>query len=136
MFCHVPESNVLAVHDCKSVYHVPLLLHEQGMVKVLEDRLKLPPRTEPHPSSLFTKWKQLADRHDRLIETVTIALVGKYTNLHDSYISVVKSLEHAALSCNRKLQILWVEASDLESDMQSQDPLKYHDAWKAVCSAK
>ncbi|KAJ3214541.1 CTP synthase ura7 [Dinochytrium kinnereticum] len=135
MFCHVPVANVLAVHDCKSVYHVPLLLHEQGLLDIVGKRLNLTPRKDAASESLWFKWKQLADRYDRLHDTVTIALVGKYTNLQDSYISVVKALEHAALSSNRKVKILWVEASDLELSMQSQDPLKYHDAWKDVCSA-
>ncbi|KAJ3113594.1 CTP synthase ura7 [Phlyctochytrium bullatum] len=135
MFCHVPVANVLAVHDCKSVYHVPLLLHEQGLLNIVGKRLNLTPRKDPKSESLWFKWKQLADRYDRLHDVVTIALVGKYTNLQDSYISVVKALEHASLSCSRKVKILWVEASDLESSMQTQDPLKYHDAWKDVCSA-
>ncbi|KAI8854027.1 CTP synthase N-terminus-domain-containing protein [Chytridium lagenaria] len=135
MFCHVPAANVLAVHDCKSVYHVPLLLHEQGLLDIIGKKLSLTPRRDSESESLWFKWKQLADRYDRLHDTVTIALVGKYTNLQDSYISVVKSLEHAALSSNRKVKILWVEASDLELSMQAQDPLKYHDAWKDVCSA-
>lgn len=107
MFCHVPSSNVLAVHDCKSVYHVPLLLRDQGLVQVLQKRLCLSdepacnvPQSGP---TLLRKWKQLTDRIERLHDTVNIVLVGKYTSLKDSYISVVKSLEHAALSCSRKL---------------------------------
>ena len=62
-------------------------------------------------------------------------MVGKYTHLQDSYISVVKSLQHAALSCNRKLRLDWVEAEELELQTQSVDPLKYHDAWKKVVGA-
>ncbi|KAI9356568.1 CTP synthase N-terminus-domain-containing protein [Zopfochytrium polystomum] len=136
MFCHVPASNVLAVHDCNSVYHVPLLLYQQGLLDVIQKRLNLTPRNNPSQSSLFVKWKQLTERQERLHDQVTIALVGKYTNLHDSYISVVKSLEHASLSCNRRVKILWVEASDLEPPMLKEDPLKYHDAWKNVCGAQ
>jgi hypothetical protein len=75
-------------------------------------------------------------RHDRLFESVTIALVGKYTNLKDSYISVIKSLEHASLRCKRKLDLHWVDSSDLESETLTSSPVKYHTAWKAVCSAE
>ncbi|KAJ3334351.1 CTP synthase ura7 [Blyttiomyces sp. JEL0837] len=135
MFCHVPVENVLAVHDCNSVYHVPLLLIEQGMLNVLKKRLNLVPREDHKSRSLFAKWKELTERNDRLQDYVEIAIVGKYTNLHDSYISVVKGLEHASLACNRKLRIKWVESSDLEPSSQTQDPLKYHDAWKKVCGA-
>ncbi|KAJ3093121.1 CTP synthase ura7 [Quaeritorhiza haematococci] len=138
MFCHVPKEHVMAVHDCKSVYHVPLLLHSQGILNVLSKRLGLTPRENlEQSSSLFNKWSQLATRIDRLHgdDQVHIALVGKYTHLQDSYISVVKALEHAALSCSKKLSIQWVEASDLEPNTQATDPVKYHDAWKKVVSA-
>jgi CTP synthase len=106
MFCHVPPENVLAVHDCPSMYHVPILLESQGALKVIMSRLQMEPRHNPDTNGLFNKWKQLADRVERLHESVNIALVGKYTELQDSYISVVKSLEHASLSCNRKLNLL------------------------------
>ncbi|KAI8807969.1 CTP synthase [Cladochytrium replicatum] len=135
MFCHVPSEHVMTVHDCKSVYHVPLLLQNQGLLNVLTKRLQLDFPLELPKSSLWSKWKQLADRHSRLHDVVKIALVGKYTHLQDSYISVVKSLEHACLSCSRKLELHWVEATNLEPEMQTQDPIKFHDAWKSVCSA-
>ncbi|KAI9184248.1 CTP synthase ura7 [Blastocladiella emersonii ATCC 22665] len=147
MFCHVEPEQVLAVHDCSSVYHVPLLLEEQGLVRVLEKRLKLndalaarkaregAESVEHEARSLMTKWRQLTLRQERLHDTVQIALVGKYTDLHDSYISVTKSLEHAALSCNRKLQILWVEASDLEAATKDANPIKYHESWRRLCAA-
>ncbi|KAJ3296832.1 CTP synthase [Rhizoclosmatium globosum] len=135
MFCHVPITSVLAVHDCPSVYHVPLLLHQQGLITTISKKLNLAPRETQASISLFSKWRQLCQRLERLHDTVKIVIVGKYTYLHDSYISVVKSLEHASLSCNRKLKLEWVEASDLEAEMQQTDALKYHDAWKSVCGA-
>ncbi|KAJ8328183.1 CTP synthase ura7 [Batrachochytrium dendrobatidis] len=135
MFCHVPPEHVMAVHDCKSVFHVPLLLNDQGLVEMLEKRLNMQPRPSPEAASLFNKWQQLCTRIDRLHDTVRIVLVGKYTSLHDSYISVVKSLEHAAMACNLKLILDWVEAEELESTFLAKDPLKYHEAWKYVVSA-
>ncbi|KAI9008570.1 CTP synthase N-terminus-domain-containing protein [Hyaloraphidium curvatum] len=135
MFCHVPPENVVAVHDCPSVYHVPILLEAQGALQIVMNKLRLEPRHNPDTANLFNKWKQMAERVERLHESVTIALVGKYTELQDSYISVLKSLEHASLSCNRKLNLLWVEATDLEDGTKIKDPVKYHDAWKSVCTA-
>jgi CTP synthase len=108
MFCHVPVANVLAVHDCNSVYHVPLLLRDQGaslcltigLVQVLQKRLGL--GTDMSNHVLLRQWQHLTTRIERLHDTVSVVLVGKYTSLKDSYISVVKSLEHAALSCSRR----------------------------------
>lgn len=126
----------MGVHDCSSVYAVPLLMQSQGLVEILKKRLLLHPPVEPAASVLLSKWKQLAARYERLHDYVSIVLVGKYTHLQDSYISVVKSLQHAALSCNRKLKLEWVEAEELEPAMQESDPLKYHDAWKKVVGAR
>ncbi|KAI8922142.1 CTP synthase N-terminus-domain-containing protein [Powellomyces hirtus] len=135
MFCHVPKEHVMAVHDCKSVYHVPLLLDQQGLLSVLQKRLNLQPRQDSASKHLYAKWKELTVRHDRLYDTVNIVLVGKYTHLKDSYISVVKALEHAALACSRKLHIEWVEASELETSTLGVDPIKYHEAWKVLVGA-
>ncbi|KAJ3305183.1 CTP synthase ura7 [Kappamyces sp. JEL0829] len=132
MFCHVQPECVMAVHDCKSVYHVPLLLKEQGLLNILQNRLKLTPKIDAPAKALFTKWRNMTERVTRLHDRVKIILVGKYTSLHDSYISVVKSLEHAALACNLGLDLEWVEAEDLEPDCLNRDPVKYHDAWRKV----
>jgi CTP synthase len=122
----------MAVHDCKSVYHVPLLLKDQGLLTVLEKRLKLVSKIDAKASALLTKWQNMAERTTRLHDTVKIILVGKYTSLHDSYISVVKSLEHACHACDSKLDLEWVEAEDLEPECQKRDPSKYHGAWKKL----
>ena len=95
----------MGVHDCPSVYHVPLLLHQQNMIQIIEKRLDLQPKENDTSRQLLVKWTQMTERIERLHETVSIALVGKYTDLMDSYISVVKALEHASLVCNRKLQV-------------------------------
>jgi CTP synthase len=140
MFCHVPEKQVLAVHDVSSVWHVPLLLHEQGLLTTLQSRLKLDaiPLTsvsKENGAELWRKWNKLATTFSNLQKSVSIALVGKYTNLQDSYASVSKALVHAGLVSNRKVNIRWVEATDLEPEAEAADPIAYHDAWKKVCSA-
>ncbi|KAG6881280.1 hypothetical protein C0992_001439, partial [Termitomyces sp. T32_za158] len=86
-------------------------------------------------ASLEKRWTDLTSGQERLYETVTIALVGKYTDLKDSYMSVTKSLEHSAFRVHRKLIINWVESSDLEPETQESYPAKYHDAWRAVVGA-
>ncbi|KAH8116007.1 CTP synthase [Phellopilus nigrolimitatus] len=141
MFCHVGENQVVGVHDVSSLYHVPLLLESQGIVTFLQKRLELPTRDELPKAmlerglSLSKRWKELTRGQERLFDSVTITLVGKYTVLKDSYMSVIKALEHAAFRCNRKLEIKWVESSDLEPDTQESHPVNYHDAWRAVVGA-
>ncbi|KAF9975022.1 CTP synthase ura7 [Actinomortierella ambigua] len=142
MFCHVNPSQVLAVRDCNSVYHVPELLREQGLVDYLWKRLNIESTitiSEPlkqKGQDMWQRWNKLTSAQERLHDTVTIALVGKYTNLQDSYASVVKALEHASLNCHKKLDIRWIEASDLEPETRTSNPVKYHEAWTDLCSAQ
>ncbi|EPS97403.1 hypothetical protein FOMPIDRAFT_1128596 [Fomitopsis schrenkii] len=140
MFCHVAPEQVIGVHDVSSVYHVPLLLQSQGIVDYLRKRLNLGALTltqemKDRGTNLESRWRELTKRQERVIDDVTIVLVGKYTDMHDSYMSVTKSLEHSAFRCNRRLILKWVDSSDLEPETQTTNPAKYHDAWRAVVSA-
>lgn len=83
----------------------------------------------------WAQWQSLTGLNVRYHEEVTIALVGKYVELQDSYLSVVKSLEHASMRCRRKLVIKWVDSDHLEQKCQAQDPGKFHTAWKEVVNA-
>ncbi|OZJ06418.1 CTP synthase [Bifiguratus adelaidae] len=141
MFCHVGPDQVLAVHDVSSVYHVPILLQQQHILKTLSKKLKLDeltiqPEMRQKGEAHWKRWMQLTVDYDRLYDTVTIALVGKYTHLHDAYASVHKALEHASLNSNRKLQLRWIEASHLEQETLKTSPLKYHEAWQQLCSSQ
>ncbi|KAK2844842.1 hypothetical protein Q5P01_011501 [Channa striata] len=133
MFCHVEPTQVICVPDVSSVYKVPLLLEDQGVVSYLCQRLSLP--VEMRPTRMLTKWKEMADRSDRLLEHVSIALVGKYTKLSDSYTSVIKALEHSALAINHKLEVKYIDSADLETTTLQAEPVKYHEAWQKLCSS-
>lgn len=140
MFCHVGPNQVIAVHDVNSTYHVPLLLKEQKMMKYLSkkldlDDIKLSSEALTKGENLLGKWQKLTSNHDQSFETVTIALVGKYTHLKDSYLSVIKALEHSSMRCHRKLKIEWVESTDLEESTKTNSLSDYHKAWHYVCQA-
>uniref|UniRef100_A0A8C9TIR5 CTP synthase n=1 Tax=Scleropages formosus TaxID=113540 RepID=A0A8C9TIR5_SCLFO len=133
MFCHVEPEQVICVHDVSSIYRVPLLLEDQGVVDYFCHRLHLP--IEMRPRKMLTKWKEISDRSDRLLEHCSIALVGKYTKFSDSYASVIKALEHSALAINHKLAVKYIDSADLEAATLHQEPVKYHEAWQKLCSA-
>ncbi|KAI1321830.1 CTP synthase ura7 [Mortierella claussenii] len=143
MFCHVQPNQVLAVRDCNSVYHVPELLRDQGLVDFLWKRFNIDQTVSISPAlklkgdDMWKKWNQLTESQERLHDSdvVHIALVGKYTNLQDSYASVVKALEHATLALRKKLDIKWIEGSDLEAETKISNPVKFHNAWTDLCAA-
>ena len=131
-FCHMEPSGVINIQDLASIYHVLIEMHRQGVVNILKDKLMLDFEI-PKPRKFMTKWCQLADRSEHLRKFVKIALVGKYTQLSDAYASVMKALGHAALAANHKLQLVMIAAADLEEEAKVVDPVKYHEAWKALC---
>ncbi|OMH85787.1 CTP synthase [Zancudomyces culisetae] len=140
MFCQVPEKNVFSVHDCSSLYHVPILLKDQGLLDVLTEKLQLgkleiPAQLADSGVELWRQWTKFASLKARELEKVRIAVVGKYTYLSDSYLSLIKALEHAALNAERHVEILWIESTDMDASMLDSNPLKYHDAMKKLTSA-
>lgn len=142
MFCQVEPDQVIAVHDVTSTYHVPLLLEQQGLVKQLTNLFRLSDYAIQQPlvkkgQQIWSSWKSLTTSQERYLESekVTIALVGKYTNLHDSYLSVIKSLEHSALAIRRKLDLRWIDASTLEQATLEASPETFHKAWHELCTA-
>jgi len=62
MFCHVKPDHVVGVHDCNSLYHVPLLLHSQGVVDIIREKLNIAPNVDPTKGNLFRKWVELTKR--------------------------------------------------------------------------
>uniref|UniRef100_A0A9R1SRT5 CTP synthase n=2 Tax=Cyprinus carpio TaxID=7962 RepID=A0A9R1SRT5_CYPCA len=130
MFCHVEPEQVICVHDVSSIYRVPLLLENQGVVGYFCRRLNLPIETKPR--KMLAKWKEMSDRSDRLLEQCSIALVGKYTKFSDSYASVIKALEHSALAISHKLEVKYVDSADLEASRLQEEPVRYHEAWQKL----
>nr|XP_036876444.1 CTP synthase 2 isoform X2 [Manis javanica] len=133
MFCHVNPEQVICIHDVSSTYRVPLLLEEQGVVKYFKERLNLP--IVDSASNLLFKWKNMADRCERLQKTCCIALVGKDTKFRDCYTSVFKALEHSALAVSHKLNLVYIDSIDLEQSTETEDPVKFHEAWQKLCKA-
>ena len=124
-FCHVSPQAVMSTHDVPNIYHVPLMLQEQGLCDILG--------VACHATDLLKGWKTMAYHLDTLTEAVHIAMVGKYTDLSDAYLSVIKSLQHAAMAVDRKLIIDWIEASHLESDWKNEE--EQASAWSMLKKA-
>lgn len=118
-FCHVSVDAVMSTHDVPNIYHVPLMLEKQGLCKILN--------LDCNETDILSNWREMAHELDLLTEEVSIAMVGKYTDLSDAYLSVIKSLQHAAMEVKRKLTINWIEASHLEDKSNS---LEYAKAWE------
>ena len=109
LYCDVDAQAVISLPTLSSVYEVPLHLESEGLGKILTDGLDLP-KTEPDLAS----WSAIARVDEEEHAEIDIALVGKYVELQDSYLSVVEALRHAGLHNDRKVNIQWVAAEDIE----------------------
>ncbi|CAL9055072.1 uncharacterized protein LOC135676288 isoform X2 [Musa acuminata AAA Group] len=130
-FCHVPVENIFTLYDVSNIWHVPLLLRDQKAHKAILTKLDLLSLGEPN----LRKWKDRAELCDTLHDPVKIAIVGKYTGLSDSYLSVLKALLHASVACQRKLVVEWVPAADLEELRAIEAPNLHGKAWNMLKGA-
>ena len=103
LFCNVPSSNVLQNLDVEYLYEAPLALEKEHIAEVALSCLNL-----PCPKPDLSDWEDMVQSLKNPKESVTIALVGKYTQLHDAYISVVESLKHGAVANHSSIQIKWI----------------------------
>lgn len=110
LFCDVDEEAVIPMVTTDVLYEVPLLLEKYGVAEYLLQKLKLAPRREPK----WEAWEQIVAEARRARPKVKVALVGKYVELHDAYMSVREALNHAALALGVDVDIAWVHSAELE----------------------
>ena len=111
LFCDVSLSNVINAPDLDDIYEVPLRMYDEGLDNAVNDRLKLNSNSQD-----LSQWKTMVDLKQNAINTVKIAILGKYFGLPDSYLSVVESLKHSCLQNNVKLDLHWIDADNFELD--------------------
>ena len=122
-FCGVPREAVIPAPTVKSIYDVPLNFQQHRVAQIIGKRLNLG-RLTPDMSA----WEQGMQRYAKAKGHVTVALVGKYTNLEDAYLSVIESVKSAAIFHGRKAQIVWIDSEKLErKDKATWDALKAAD---------
>jgi CTP synthase len=110
LFTNVPPDMIFSDPNVDNIYRIPLILHGQGLTKKITERLGLSYR-EPELSSR----ESFVEKLDRASRRIKIYMVGKYTKVRNSYISIVEAVEHASAEYMVKPEIAWVEATDIES---------------------
>ncbi len=110
LFCDVERRAVIPMVTAETLYEVPLLLEEVGIGEYVLERLGLPVRQTPD----WEAWKKLVSTVKAEKPKVRVALVGKYVELHDAYMSVREALYHAAFSLGLEVEIDWIHSSEVE----------------------
>ncbi|HEV7608696.1 MAG TPA: CTP synthase [Steroidobacteraceae bacterium] len=109
LFTNVEERAVISGIDADDIYKIPMLLHEQGLDEIVVDKLRL---TVP-PADL-TEWKQVVAAKANPDGQVDIAMVGKYVQVKDSYISLNEALTHAGVKTRTRVNVHYIESTDIE----------------------
>ena len=111
LFCDVQRRGVIPLVTTQNIYEVPLLLEEAGIGDLIVDALELPARNRD-----LSDWREMVVHMAKLQSRLPVALVGKYVELHDAYISVREALRHAGLRYDTDVDVRWVQAEDIERD--------------------
>lgn len=115
LFCDIDPKAVIEARDADTLYAVPLMLQEQKLDQIVCEHLKLN-CNEPD----MTEWVALVEKVRNLSNKMTIALVGKYVELQDAYISVVEALRHAGYAFDADIDIRWINSEHVDRDNVAQ----------------
>lgn len=110
LFSNVPEDAVISVWDADTIYKIPQMLHDQGLDKIVCDRLGLNP-----PPANLSMWDKLIYALENPKEEVTIGMVGKYVDLTESYKSLTEALRHAGIHTESRVNIEYVDSEEIEA---------------------
>ncbi|MGE3859102.1 MAG: glutamine hydrolyzing CTP synthase [Nitrososphaeraceae archaeon] len=125
LFANINSNCVLSCHDVKSIFLVPEILANQGIINIINDKLKL--------QDLVIKWSDWNNITKSFLENdkiVNIAVVGKYVSLPDSYVSVYQALSHAAAKLGNKLEVTWIDSEKF--DISSKQKLSLFDKYEGI----
>ncbi|MEZ0290003.1 MAG: CTP synthase [Sulfolobales archaeon] len=110
LYTNVPPEYIFNDYDLSTVYELPIVLHSQGFLKRISEKLSLDYR-EP----VLDDWISFVERLKNPKKTIEVYMIGKYTRVRDSYVSIVEALKHASAEYLTKIDLKWVEATDLEN---------------------
>lgn len=113
LFCNVPVDNVISAPDVSTIYDVPISYHERGMDRQLARHFQLDKSDDDLD---LERWSHIVDRVKNPEGEVTIAVVGKYTNLLDSYKSLAEALAHGGIANNVHVNMNWIDSEIFESE--------------------
>lgn len=111
LFTNVEKEGVIPLPDAKSIYQIPMMLHEEGLDEIVVKKLGL----QLKPADL-SEWQRVVEMQAMPTTTVKIAMVGKYTNLSDAYKSINEALTHAGIHTQTRVEIIYIDAERIEKE--------------------
>ncbi len=125
LFCNVRKEAVVAAYDLKTIYDAPLAYHDQGLDQAVLDAFQISPAPKPE----LSVWRDVSDRVHNPEGEVSVAIVGKYTQLEDAYKSIAEALTHGGMANRVKVKIEWVDAEIFDT---SEDVAAHLEGFHAI----
>ncbi len=122
LFCDVPADAVIENLDLDTIYEVPLVLEEQGLAELVIEHFQLQTRGRD-----LAEWRDVVHRYRNPKDEIRVAIVGKYVDLPDAYMSVVEALVHAGIHHQVRVQIKWVDSEELQPGEDTDDAAHLQD---------
>ncbi|MDJ0711699.1 MAG: CTP synthase [Woeseiaceae bacterium] len=111
LFTNVPEKAVISAYDADDLYKIPAMMHDQGLDGIVARQLGL-----DLPKADLSEWDEVVEAKQNPTAEVNVAMVGKYMDLKDSYISLVEALQHGGIHTRTKVKIHFIESTDIEEE--------------------
>ncbi|MFO7968090.1 MAG: CTP synthase (glutamine hydrolyzing), partial [Archaeoglobaceae archaeon] len=108
LFCDVPVAAVVSADDASDIYEVPLKFKEERLDNYLKEKLNLTEKVE------LSKWMETVEKMRNVTGEVRIAIVGKYIDIKDSYMSILEAFKHAGIANGCKVKVVWIDSEDFE----------------------
>jgi CTP synthase len=121
LFCDVPQELVISAYDAGDIYEVPLTIEEQGLTNQLMKHLQLESKVENG------SWKEMVAKMKSTTDTVRLAIIGKYTNLEDAYLSILEAVKHGGIDNKCRVEVSMVESETLEENPAEVEKLRQYD---------
>ncbi|VVB59348.1 CTP synthase [uncultured archaeon] len=119
LFCNVEKKEVISDPDTATIYEVPIIFEEEGLLSLINERLSTKAKQD------MKNWRGLVDKIKSPKKEVKIAICGKYTELHDAYAIIIDALKHAGANLGISVKLSWIETTEIEAGKKSvSDVLK------------
>lgn len=119
IYSNVPVERVISCYDIDNIYKIPMFLQDTGIDEEIIKILSLPKKKNGDMAE-FEKWKELVRKINAAKKEITVGIVGKYTTVHDSYLSILKAIEHTSPYVGAKAKIQWIESSTVTPENVKQ----------------
>ncbi len=126
IYSNVPVSRVVNCYDVENIYKIPVFLMDNGVDKEIIRCLGMKNNSDINRDN-FGKWSQLIKKIEMKDKEITVGMIGKYTNVHDSYLSILNALEHTSPYVGAKVNVKWIETTEIEKGKK-----KMEDAMKGL----